>query len=456
MSNATAALSQPKPGASRGYSLGSMLRFFVPLGFAACLVSISHSIIHATLSNASNPEVAIASYSIGMSLLALTERPATLVRQTCSALVRDRVSFAAMSSVTWMLIAAIVAFGAIVCYTPVGAAIFRDLYGAEERLIGSILTGYQFLMWVSVFSAIRCLFHGVIINQMRTKWVTIGMIVRLIGMAALSQYLIRTDQVFGGAAGAMLFAVGMAIEAAVCYAEGRTLTPRLPARVEDHGVTSKRHIFGFYRPLLLSSFVAVTIQPAINALLGKTVDLELSIASFAVAASVFNVIMSVFTYCHQIVLNFYRTSPGLVFRFQWTVGFAPAIITALICWSPAGTFLLSEVMGLSGRLLASTLDSLKAFTVLGLILPWLDFGNGFLMLFRRTNVFLWSQTANAIAAISLLVLLVALVPHWNGVIGPIAMTAGSFGELAVVALALYRGRGAFGPPSRPLQTPTRG
>ncbi|MCI3923860.1 multi antimicrobial extrusion protein MatE [Paenibacillus sp. TRM 82003] len=453
MSNATAALTRPEPAASRSPTIGGMLRFFVPLGLAACLVSITHSIIHATLAHATNPEVAIASYSIGMSLLALTERPATLVRQTCSALVRDRVSFAAMSGVTWALIGAFVAFGALVCYTPVGVWIFRDLYGAEDRLIGSILTGYQFFMWVSVFSAIRCLFHGVIIHQMRTKWVTIGMIVRLIGMAALSQYLIRTDQVHGGAAGAMLFAVGMAIEAAVCYAEGRTLTPRMPKRIEDHGVTSKRHIFGFYKPLLLSSFIAVTIQPAINALLGKTVDLELSIASFAVAASVFNVVMSVFTYCHQIVLNFYRTSPRLVVRFQCAVGFAPAVITALICWSPAGPFLLSEVMGLSGPLLSSTLDVLKAFVALGLILPWLDFGNGFLMLFRRTNVFLWSQTANAAAAISLLALLVAFAPHWNGVIGPLAMTAGFAGELAVVAIALYRGRDAFfGPPSAAAST----
>jgi hypothetical protein len=428
---------------AKTHTMSSMLRFFIPLGFAACLVSITHTIIHSTLAQASHPEVAIAAYAIGMSLFMLTERPAVLVRQTCSALVRDRVSFRAMSGVTWLLIAAFIVLGTLISYTPLGTFIFREMYGADEAILPSIVNGYQFFMWVSVFSAIRCLYHGVIITQMRTKWVTIGMIIRLIGMLALSQYFIQTGKVDSGAVGALIFAAGMCIEAAVCYAEGRTLVKRFPERIENHEISNKRHIFGFYKPLLYSSFIAVTIPPAINALLGQTVDIALSIASFAVAGSVFSVVMSVFTYIHQIVLNFYQTSPRLVFQFQRFVGFAPSLIMASICWSPAGDWVLSEIMGLSGRLLPATLAVMKAFVLLGIVLPWLDFGNGFLMLFRRTNVFIWSQTLNAVSAISLLVLLVVLVPEWNGVIGPLAMTAGFTGELVVVAYALYRQRDDF-------------
>jgi hypothetical protein len=444
MSSPIPAVTNQVRALAKAHTMGSLLRFFIPLGFAACLVSITHTIIHSTLTKAADPEIAIATYAIGMSFFMLTERPAVLVRQTCSALVRDRASFRAMSGLTWLLIAAIAAFGSIVCYTPLGTFIFREMYGADEALLPAIVNGYQFFMWVSVFSAIRCLYHGVIITQMRTKWVTIGMIVRLIGMLAISQYFILTGKVDSGAVGALIFAAGMLIEAGVCYAEGRTLVKRMPERIESHGVTTKRHIFGFYKPLLYSSFIAVTIQPAVNALLGQTVDVALSIASFAVAASVFNVVMSVFTYIHQIVLNFYQTSPKLVFRFQRFAGFAPSLIMAAICWSPAGYWMLAEVMGLTGKLLPATLDVMKAFVLLGIVLPWLDFGNGLLMLYRRTNVFMWSQTANAVSAISLLVLLVLLVPQWNGVIGPLAMTAGFTGELSVVAYALYRQRGELG------------
>jgi len=431
-----------------GHTMGSLLRFFAPLGFAACLVSITHSIIHSTLTKADQPELAIAAYAIGASLFGLTERPAVLVRQTSSALVRDRASFRAMSGVTWILIAATVAFGAVVCYTPVGGLLFEQAYGTDPALVPQIIQGYQFFMWVSVFSALRCLYHGVIISQMRTKWVTIGMIVRLIGMIAIAHYFVRTDSVNGGWVGACLFAAGMMIEAGVCYWEGRSLTRKLPERLPDHEIATKRDVFGFYRPLLYSSFIVVIIAPAINALLGKTVNVELSIASFAVASSIFNLVMSVFTYIHQIVLNFYPTSPKLVFRFQRIVGFMPGLLMAAISFSPAGTFALADLMGLSGRLLSDTLAVLQAFTLLGLVLPWLDFGNGFLMLFRRTHVFMWSQAANTGFAVVVLVALVALLPGWNGVIGPLAMTAGSAAELAVVGFALYRARWETG-----MQTP---
>jgi len=427
------------------YTMGSLLRFFVPLGLAACLVSITHAIISSTLAGADDPELAIAAYALGMSLLGLTERPAVLMRQTCSALVKDKRSFRAISGVTWIVIGATVSFGCVICFTPVGGGLFRYVYGADAALVPDIIAVYRWLMWVSVFSVLRCLYHGVIITQMRTKWVTIAMVVRLFVMLGLSQYFIRTNGVSGGEIGAVIFLAGMMIEAAVCYAEGRTLTRKLPERDPAHNVTTKRHVFTFYRPLLLSSLIVVLVVPVLNALLGKTVDVELSIASFAVAQSLFFVIMSVFTYIHQIVLNFYRTSPGLVFRFQWIVCLLPAAIMAALSWTPVGPFVLHDVMGVSGRLADAALAVMQAFVPLALLLTWVDFGNGFLMLFRRTNVFMWSQTANAALSIALLFLLVALAPHWNGVIGPIAITAGSAAELGVVAFALYRGRHEFVP-----------
>lgn len=101
-------------------------------------------------------------------------------------------------------------------------------------------------------------------------------------------------------------------------------------------------------------------------------------------------------------------------------------------------------MGLSGALLAETIQVLRVFVIVGAILPWLDFGNGFLMLFRRTHVFMWSQTAHVIAAVTLLVVLVWLVPQWDGMIGALTLFSGSAAELGVVAFSLYRARWEIG------------
>ncbi|WP_274361287.1 multi antimicrobial extrusion protein MatE [Paenibacillus thermotolerans] len=421
-------------------TMATLIAFFLPLGLSSCLVTISHVIINATLSKAAHPELIIASYAIGNSLFLLTERPAVLVRQTCSALVRDRLSFRAMSGVTYILIASTVAFGAVVSYTPVGYFIFRYLYGIGAEKVPAVLEGYRFFMWVSVFSAMRCLYHGVIITHMRTKWLTIGMAVRLLGMFALSQYFIHTNQVNSASVGAIIFASGMCIEMLVSSIEGKSLVRKLPERLERHTVTSKKHIFGFYKPLLYSSFIAVTIQPAVNALLGKTSNIELAVASFAVASSLFNLVMSFFTYIHQIVLNFYSGSPELVRRFQAIVSVIPIALLAVISWTPLETIILSGILGLQGNLLTATAAVLKAYLLLAVVLPWLDFGNGMLMLLRKTNIFVWSQIANASFAIVTLVSLVAAVPHWNGLIGVFAVTAGFTGELSIVWTAIYKQR----------------
>jgi len=420
--------------------MGTLLRFFVPLGFAAFLTTFTHTLIHATLSQSKNAETIIAAYALGLSLMSVTEKPAVLIRQTSTALVRDRASFRALAGIAWILIAFTLAFGFAVCYTPAGPYLFRSVFGADPALLPEIIHGYRFLMWVTMFSAIRCLYHGVIINNMRTKWVTIGMCFRFLLMFALSQYFLLTDVVNGAWVGGFIFAVGMMTELAVCWWEGRQLVRGLPDKLPDNEYVTKRKVFSFYRPLMLSSIFIVIISPAINAMLGKTVHVELAIASFAVASNLLNLMMSLFSYIHQIVINFFPSSPKLVFRFQWIVGFLPCLATSLLAYTPAGEYLLAEWMGLSGRLLDATVDVMKVFAATTLLLPWVDFGNGFLMLFKRTHVFLFSQSSYTAVTLIVLFALIALRPEWNGAVGAFAMTAGSVTELAVVAVSLYRSR----------------
>lgn len=96
----------------------TVICFFVPLGISASLVTISHVIINSTLARSAHPETVIASYAIAGSLLTLTERPSTLLRQTCSALVRDRLSFQALAFVTKIFLACVLLIGFAIVYSP--------------------------------------------------------------------------------------------------------------------------------------------------------------------------------------------------------------------------------------------------------------------------------------------------------------------------------------------------
>jgi progressive ankylosis protein len=421
-----------------------MSSFFIPLGISASLVTISHSIINSTLARSVNPEAIIAAYALAMSMLGILERPAVLLRQTCSALVRDRISYKAMTRITLYFIAAVFVMGLLICYTPLGTFLFIDIVGVKPDMYDSVLTTYRILMFVSVFSSTRSLFHGIIISNMRTKWLTIGMLVRLTVMYLFSLYYLNFAEVNHPSIGAIIFAAGMAIEALVAMWEGRKLAKALPEKKEDHPIENGKQIFRFFRPLLFSSFIAVIIMPMVNAMLGKTMNIELAIASFAIAANLTQLSQSFFSYLHQIVLNFFNIDAAKVVRFALVLSVFPALIVGMMGYTPVGTWFLTEIMGVGENLLVASIHTLRVFMIMSFIYPWLDFCNGIVMLKGQTKIMFWSQVANVTITVVTLVLCVAFVPGWNGMIGALAQSLGVAAELAFVLFVLFNHSSSLG------------
>ncbi|SDO26715.1 Na+-driven multidrug efflux pump [Paenibacillus sp. yr247] len=416
-----------------------LISFFLPLGLSATLVTLSHVIINSTLARADNPEMVIASYALPLSLIGITERPVILLRQACSALVRDRISFRAMAAVSSYVFACIILIGLIICYTPVGEWVFLYFFGVERELLETTLSVYRILMYVSIFSGLRCLFHGIIIFNMRTKWLTIGMGVRIIVMYLLSLYFITTNNVSSGRVGAIIFLVGMIIEALVAIWEGTSLLRKvIPEKAPDHPIETKKQIFSFYKPLLYSSVIAVIIGPAINAILGKTTHIHLAISSYAIAVSLTQLVLSFFSYIHQIVLNFYRKDARTVFRFIFLLSFIPGTLIAILAYTSLGPWFMTHVMGVNSELMHASLHAMRIFMIMTIVFPWLDYMNGIIMLRGQTKIMVFSQSANALVTVSTLFVAIWAVPGWNGMIGALAQSIGMLAELFVVVYVLKR------------------
>lgn len=434
MTEHTGSVNAPSP--KPAVTLSQMFAFFIPLGLAQSLVTISHVIINGTLTRAANPEAVIASYAVAMSLLGITEKPAVLLRQTCSALVRDRVSFRAVSRVAFYLLAGIVLFGALVSYTGFGRFIFGTLFGVPGEQVTPIMHVYRFAMFISIFSGLRCLFHGIIIYNKRTFWLTIGMVIRLLSMYALSQFFIARG-VGSGQVGAIIFLLGMIIEATVAVWEGgRLYRKELPEKKPGHPYEKPAQIFTFYRPLLYSSLIAVIIVPSINVVLGKTPDTERSIAAFALASSVCQLVLSFFSYMHQIVLNFYRADPRRVKQFTLIMAFIPSILLMVLSFTPLGAWVMTHPLGAKELLLEESLKALRVFVLLTLSFTWLDFANGLLMLHGQTKVMVWSQASNVTVVLLTLGICLLAAPQLNSRIGVLAQSLGVITELCIVLWAL--------------------
>ncbi|MEH7276439.1 multi antimicrobial extrusion protein MatE, partial [Neobacillus vireti] len=228
--------------------LKTLLFFFIPLGLSASLVTLSHIIINSTLVRGENPEFIIASYAIAMSLFVITERLGGLLRQTCSSLIRDKKSYKIMANFSTYLIVSLMLVAFSVAYTPAGDFIFAKIFGAEQNMVKDIKGIYQVLIFVTIFSALRCLCQGIIIYNRQTKWLTIGMVIRLAAMYVLSLYFIHTGNITGKT-GAIIFLFGMIIECIISFIEARVLVRKMPENHEQQ-IKSKRTIFKFYSPLM--------------------------------------------------------------------------------------------------------------------------------------------------------------------------------------------------------------
>lgn len=417
-----------------------LFAFFVPLGVSASLMTVSHVIINSTLARALQPEVVISSYAIAISLMSIMDRPLFLLRQTCSVMVEDRRSFRSMWGVSLLVISTIFVLNLLFAYSPIGHMILTYFFGVDHTLMQPTLDAYRILIFVCIFSGIRCLYQGVIIKQLRTKWITIGMGIRLVAMYALSVWFIKTEQVNSGQVGAIIFLSGMIIECLVALLEGHKLSRRLPHAIRHRPAVTKTHIFNFYRPILYSSFIALFIGPSINALLGRTDNMELSIASYAIAFSVTNLVLSFFSYTHQIVLHFHQLDRQVVIRFVWLLSFAPAILLAALCYTSAGIWFLQDVMGVSDRLMAECLNALRVFVIMAAVFPWLDYWNGRVMLSGKTRMMIWSQGGNLAVTFITLTICVVLSPGWNGAIGALAQSLGVIAEMSILLILLYATR----------------
>lgn len=415
-----------------------ILLFFVPLGLAASLITLSHVIINSVLSRAPNAELTIAAYTIALSIFTITERPAFLLRQTTSALSEDRTSFQAMRKLMLMLLGFTLVFGFAIGFTPLGELLFRFVFTTDDASTPAVIRTYRVLMFVTIFSALRCLYQGIIIREMKTKWLTIGMAVRLSVMYTLGLIFMAMPERIDGQTGAWLFLIGMAVEALVSWVEGRRIVRGLPKRVPDAAVRSVRDVIPFYRPLLYTAFISVIIPPSINAILGKTVQLELSIASYALALSVVNLINSFYTYVHQIVLNFYERDSRAVFRFALFANMLPGILVLLLAYSPLGGWFLGNLIGVRGELLTESLAVLRVMALVSIVFPWVDYCNGLCMLHKETRLMVWSQTGNVATTVLMLLILIAAAPHWNGLVGALAFSCGLVAEFVVIFLLLKR------------------
>jgi progressive ankylosis protein len=411
--------------------------FFIPLGFSASLTSITHVIINGTLTRAENAAFIIACYAVAFSLFGIVERPIIVFRQTSSALVKDKQSFKLLNVFLMYVMGFVMLFCSVLAFSPIGEWMYIHFFNADQDMVRTISQTFQVIILVLIFSGIRGIYQGIIINHLETKWLTIGVIIRLIAMFLIAYILVTLDYVTS-VGGAIIFLAGMIIECVVSVWKGHFIMKDYPNTVESSSPLKKKEIFHFYTPLVFYFLIQTMLIPIVYVFLANSDDIQMGIASFALAHSITNMVLSFFMYTHQIVLQFYERNKKKVIHFTFLISLIPTIVLTFMCYTPIGNWFMETVMGADAVLAATTLSVLKFFLLKTLVYPIVDFLNGFLMLQRQTNRMLLSQFMNLIIVLITLSILVYLVPQWNGINGAIAASIGEVAGLVVVFSIVYK------------------
>lgn len=273
-------------------SYKQLIAFFIPLGISASLTSITHVIINGTLSRGDNAAFIIACYAVAMSLFGIIERPIIIFRQTSSALVNDQKAFKLLRTFFVYILLMIMFISTVIAFSPISTWLYTKVFNANSHMVEAISITYKVISIVIIFSGIRGLYQGLIINKLATNWLTIGVVARLIAMFTAA-YLFVTFEYITSVNGALIFLIGMLIECAISFYKGNSLLKNEFKEKSKYRLL-KADISNFYFPLVVYFFMQTVLIPIIYILLAKSNNIEMSIASFSMALSIINMILGFF------------------------------------------------------------------------------------------------------------------------------------------------------------------
>lgn len=428
---------------SKPLAFSALGRFYLPLAFTSFIMASSHWVISVGLARMARPEIALASYAVGMSTLSLFEMPAVMLRATSLALVHTRSDARVVLRTGLVILGALVGIPAVLSFTPALTWIYRSVLGVSPTVLQPAATVFRILLLLPLASGLRCFFQGLIIQERRTGFVTLGMVVRLCVMAATIITLVHLRPHWGGAVGAITFLLGMWTEAAMALWRGRKTQVMRSVRTGSPCAqpVAVRTVLTFLLPLLATGMVSNSGRMLLNAGLAREVVAPGVLASFTVGWSLAWVLAAMVWGLHQTVLVFAgdgRLGALLTIRrFFRTVAAGSAILIALLSFTPLSGLVLRGVMGTPETLVPGAAQAMRWLVLLPVVLAWQEWNTGNLMARRCTQVLFWGKLTN--------VMLVAFAagpgyPVLKGLgaaVGSVATLLGHAGEGTVLTVASW-------------------
>ena len=295
------------PAPSLSYS--KIFRFWLPLEATWLMMAAEGSFLSALIARLPEPTYNLAAFGVAFAFTLFIEAPVLSLISASNSLVRDEASYVKMRRFATGLILAVT--------LTMGFGLWPSFFFfLTEIVIGlpplvSHLTFQTCVLLLPVPWAIgsRRFYHGILIQQGRTRLVALGTIIRLLAMALTGCLFFSLSSQPGAAVGAWALTVGVCLEALISRFMAAPILKIIRGKKAE-GPTEPapltyNSIFSFYLPLALTSQLALGINPLISYFLAQG---RMSIESLAV----WPVIQSLLLIFMSFGLSFHETALALL------------------------------------------------------------------------------------------------------------------------------------------------
>jgi Na+-driven multidrug efflux pump len=404
---------------------------YVPLAASWVLMLLETPLINAFLARGSAPELDLAAFGVALSIILVVEAPILMMLELSIALSRDLYAFHRIRLFYATVGLAITALGVALFYTPLWQVLLYRLMHIPAGIADEAAFALRILAWWSFPIGWRRVYQGVLINDGRTRIISVATAVRILVLVCVMLAGQRLPSVPGAALASLAMVAAVTVETGVTHWAARSsIARRLSTGATDLTRLNQRYLWSFYLPLAITSVLRQSIRPVINAGMASAPLTELSLAAWPVAFSLVSIFWGPTMALQQVTvaLTTDRDSWRTVTRFVLAAGLLLTAALGILCLDPLLDVTLKRLGGLSDELAALAVPCTRIMILLPLAYTFHALFTGLLVRRGRTSPVRSAKIVNLVVVVGALLAGLKLSPLPGAILGSWAICSGALFE----------------------------
>jgi hypothetical protein len=330
-----------------------LLRLFTPLALSGIFFPLARPIINAALARSENAELALAAFAIAMSVTMPVISPLFGLRQVSTALSSDKDMLRRIRNLTLVLGTLSTVLLLFLSVPQIYVFTVVQIMGipSEVAKIGAPI--FLVFALTPLLSVGRGYYQGILVHYKKAGAIGAGALLYVLGIGAT---LLLGDLFFNiesGLLAAIASLVGQAFYVLVVALPAiqiiRSQMTERSESIPDKNRTN-RYLLFFFVPLAISTVLNSLAEPALQAGMARSSDPTLSLAAYAIAASLGWLARTPLWNAQQLVISHAKDQQGYIATrtFILRLGVISVTLVALLGAPYISDFIFTSLMGVTG------------------------------------------------------------------------------------------------------------